>query len=424
MDPTGQGTATKPEPVALPAALDAVLPALRAAPRVWLAYSGGHDSDALLDLLARRLTNLAATHVDHGLHPDSRAWAARCVRRCEALGVACRVARLADPPTAGIEAWARSGRYRIWRELLRDGELLLTAHHLDDQIETVALRLLQGRHPLPIPHSRPLGAGRVLRPLLGVARETLLGAREDPAAAAISDPANDEPRFLRNRVRHRLLPALTAQAPAGADWPAALARLGGLVSRLQRALQLAVVPDNAACGALVRLSLDAVGPGAFIAILANLGCHGWTLARARETLGQLQRGARGPIELQTATTGPPLEAWVEACVEAGGATALLLWRPPAPPRRSTVAAGASVDLPHGRLLLGARGGTLRYPRPSDRLVHGDRRVRVVELLRAAGVARYRRASWPLLIDTRGIVEVAGIAARDGARPQCRWQPSR
>ncbi len=164
-------------------ALRAVLARWAAAqlpPRLTVAFSGGLDSTVLLAALCRLElpARVRAAHVDHGLHPQSAAWSAHCASTAAALGAEFVAARVAVDLTAGqgLEAAARDARYRVLGELLAPGEWLLTAHHGDDQLETLLLRLLRGtgvRGLRGIIAFGPFAGGSLGRPLLGFTREQL-----------------------------------------------------------------------------------------------------------------------------------------------------------------------------------------------------------------------------------------------------------
>ena len=199
--------------------------------RLLVAYSGGLDSTALLHLCAALPAEVGATleavHVDHGLHPDAGAWAAHCRAACLRLGVPLTVLRVAAAlarAEKGVEAAAREARYAALVPLLRTGDRLLTAHHRDDQAETVLLQLLRGSGPAGLaamPPVAPLGAGLHLRPLLGVARAELRRYAEARGLDWLDDPSNADPMLGRGWLRSELLPRLRARWP-GAD--AALVR--------------------------------------------------------------------------------------------------------------------------------------------------------------------------------------------------------
>src|SRR4249919_606126 len=142
--------------------------------------SGGLDSSALLHrLVANGRFAVRAIHVHHGLHPDADRWARHCQRFCEQLGLELAVVRVHVDQAAGdgLEAAARQARYAAFAAALADAECLVTAHHQDDQAETVLLRLLRGSGPGGLSAMRPMrtfARGRHWRPLLGVSRTVLL----------------------------------------------------------------------------------------------------------------------------------------------------------------------------------------------------------------------------------------------------------
>ncbi|HEX7348231.1 MAG TPA: tRNA lysidine(34) synthetase TilS [Rhodanobacteraceae bacterium] len=191
-----------------------------------VAFSGGPDSTALLHVLAQikeaRAIGLRALHVDHGLHPDSSAWARHCVAFCTALHVPLTVVRATVHRDSGegIEAAARAARYTAFAANLRAGEWLVLAHHRDDQIETVLLKLLRGAGPEGLGGMRklrPLGAGSLWRPLLETPREDITSYLILNNIKAIDDPSNRDQNLTRNWLRHTLLPIIQQRQPnAGA----------------------------------------------------------------------------------------------------------------------------------------------------------------------------------------------------------------
>ena len=120
----------------------------------WLAYSGGRDSHVLLHVLAAIRQELwpaqiKVVHIDHGLHPDAGQWAAHCQSVCDALDLPLLIRQVNARPAAGEspEAAARKARYAELAELIGAGDILLAAHHQDDQAETLMLQLLRGAGP-------------------------------------------------------------------------------------------------------------------------------------------------------------------------------------------------------------------------------------------------------------------------------------
>jgi tRNA(Ile)-lysidine synthase len=184
-----------------------------------VAFSGGADSTALLSLLAELPAvkpRLRALHIDHGLQPQSHRWARAARASCRALGVpfAARRLRLTRRRGESLEAVARAGRYAALGGALRPGEVLLTAHHLEDQLETVLLQLLRGAG-LPglaaMPGVSRLGAGFLLRPLLGVPRAQLRAWVQARGLRCVEDPANANAAFDRNYLRHQVLPGILSR---------------------------------------------------------------------------------------------------------------------------------------------------------------------------------------------------------------------
>lgn len=189
-----------------------------------LALSGGCDSRLLLDLLVEirdgsvePLPPLRALHIDHAIHPESAQWAAQCRAWCEQYGVEFESQQVQlRGRRQGLEARARDARYRVFESQLQAGEVLLMAHHRDDQAETFLLRLLRGAGPAGLsamPVQRSLGAGQLFRPLLGLSRVEI--EREAVARELdwIEDPSNADRRFDRNFLRRELLPALAKRWP-------------------------------------------------------------------------------------------------------------------------------------------------------------------------------------------------------------------
>lgn len=223
-----------------------------------VAFSGGPDSTALLwglRAVRRRLGfEIAAAHVDHALDPDSRRRAREARRLCESLGIELRVLPRSVTGDAvsgeSRESAARRIRYAALEvERRRLGaRYIATAHHHDDQIETVLLRVLYGSGLAGLAGVLPR-QGRIVRPLLRQPRSELLRLVAETRLQPVDDPTNYDLRVPRNRLRHLLWPRLAALDPGLGDRLACLAEAAGdaragLARRLRRELDLGWGPEG------------------------------------------------------------------------------------------------------------------------------------------------------------------------------------
>ena len=187
-----------------------------------VAYSGGMDSHVLLAVTRQAAARLAvpvrAIHVNHRLHPDAGRWQAHCVQVCAELGVPLQVIAVdaAAAPGQSPEACAREARYAALRQALRRDEVLLFAHHQDDQAETFLLQLLRGAGPrglAAMPRLSAFAAGRLFRPFLPLPRTQLREFAMRCGLQWVEDPGNRDERYARNYLRHQVLPLLKARWP-------------------------------------------------------------------------------------------------------------------------------------------------------------------------------------------------------------------
>jgi tRNA(Ile)-lysidine synthase len=195
-----------------------------------VAYSGGLDSTALLHLAQqyaqKRQVALHAFHIHHGISLNADAWLLHCERTCAQLGVRFEARRvtldLADKD--GTEAAARKARYGALGELCRAHgiKLLLTAHHQDDQAETVLLQLLRGSGAAGLSGMEGANVAPELlqdadlvmaRPLLSASRRQLAAYVAAHQIEHVEDESNSDPRFARNALRHQVMPALERAFP-------------------------------------------------------------------------------------------------------------------------------------------------------------------------------------------------------------------
>lgn len=238
----------------LVAAREAVTEHLPAGLSYLVACSGGTDSLALAATLAWARDEgilegpVAAAVIDHGLQEGSAAAAAQAAAECERLGLAPVVIR-AVQPTGNSEAAARSARYAALEEIRQElgANFVLTAHTADDQAEQVLLGLARGsgtRSLAGIPARR----GRVLRPFLELRRADTEAVCAAHGLEPWEDPSNASDLYLRNRVRHELLPALREVLGEGID--------DALVRTARLAAQDAEVLDQLADELLAQAAFD------------------------------------------------------------------------------------------------------------------------------------------------------------------------
>lgn len=178
------------------------------------------DSVVLLHAVKQCLAGggaLRALHVNHGLQADSDEWEKFCRDLCRRWDVPLSVRAVAVPESgASPENRARIARYEAFSEALAPGEYLLLAHHLDDQLETMLLRLSRGagtRGLSGIPARRELGEGIIARPLLRCPREALADYAKAQDLRWIEDASNRDTDFDRNFCRHEILPVIERRWP-------------------------------------------------------------------------------------------------------------------------------------------------------------------------------------------------------------------
>jgi tRNA(Ile)-lysidine synthase len=236
----------------LSAVLDAQVPA--GATGLVVALSGGTDSASLLAAAAGlgaplRALSLRAVHIDHGLQSAAASFREACAALCAVLDIPLTVISVSvqTPPGASVEAAARDARYAALGRELKPGECLLTAHHSEDQAETLLLQALRGaglKGLSAMPVRRCLGAGWHLRPVLEVPQGELLAFGASFAGACAIDPMNEDLRYDRAYLRRRIWPLI------GARWPGA----AGALSRTARHLAEAeALLDRAAAADVSRL---------------------------------------------------------------------------------------------------------------------------------------------------------------------------
>ena len=198
----------------------------------WVAFSGGLDSTVLLHAMSRlKLQSqskweLSAVHVHHGLNNDADDWAQFCMQFSVELNVPFEQLNVDANAAPGVspEDAARQVRYQAISQLIDTHDVLVTAHHQDDQAETLLLQLMRGCGVpglAAMPVMGEFSDRHLLRPLLDLSRQQLQQYAQDNQLDWVEDSSNQDQRFDRNFMRHQILPELSERWPAT---PANIAR--------------------------------------------------------------------------------------------------------------------------------------------------------------------------------------------------------
>lgn len=355
-------------------ALIPLLAPLEGAPRWRVAWSGGLDSTVLLHLLTIYRTRrplappLLAVHVNHQLQPAAADWAEHCRKVAGALSLPLRSSAIeVSASGAGLEADARHARYAALEEGLAPGEVVMFAHHRDDQAETVLLRLLRGSGVTGLqgmPRQRPMGRGQLLRPLLPWSRSQLEAYARCHGLNWIEDPSNSDLRHDRNFLRAQVMPLLASRWP---DSQGALLRAAAHLEEVDRALEALLPPLPRVCNRWGDCGLDLeallASPDSVVLLqlrrwLREQGLQAPDSRALRELLRQLRAGG---ARARLATGNWALERF--------GAGLFLLPAPlPQPLHAEPVPLqpGRTLALPFGRMGLEPAGG-----QPGFRLAPGE-----------------------------------------------------
>lgn len=214
----------------------------------WVALSGGLDSMVLAHLAKTYLPNVRLLHINHGLSPFADQWQQQVERWAAGQNLPCHSRRVEVVRQGeSLEAAARKARYAAFEAVLGPGDALLCGHHLNDQAETFFLRLLRGSGLAGLTGMapvRPLAAGVLLRPLLGLERGQLLAYANTHGLTWVEDESNSDERFERNWLRHSLFPLINSR------WPQAATQVANTSERLREEHQLLqeyLACDLAAC---------------------------------------------------------------------------------------------------------------------------------------------------------------------------------
>ena len=370
--------------------------------------------------VARRGVACVATF-DHGTGAAATRAASLVVRESARLGFPVVLGH-AGPDIPPSEAHWRQERHDFLRDVAaRCGAEIATAHTRDDQVETVLMRVLRdaGARGLAALYASHAG---YLRPLLDVSRQTVDAYVREAGVHFVNDPANVERRFLRNRVRRDLLPALRAADPSfddallavarsAADWRDGIDLVAAGISRVQGDGVVAPAPALSsmsaaalrtvwpAIAARVGLALDRRGTerAAEFTRSARPGSRmqlsgGWEITRGRDEFELHRAGARSQLPIQALRSGVRVDGW-----------RFVATRGPRQVSNQWVA-----RLPHGSAL------TVRSWHPGDRMRLDGGLRKVKRVLTDARISGTRRGQWPVVLAGDEIVWIPGVRRADAA----------
>jgi tRNA(Ile)-lysidine synthase len=407
--------------------------------RALVALSGGPDSVALLDLLLRTRDqhglDLVVGHVDHGIHPDSARVAEQVRELAGGFQLPVEIGALALGP-ATTETRSREARY-AWLEETRvrlDADFIMTAHHADDQAETVLMRVLAGSGPAGLA-GMASRQGRLVRPLLPYRRAELEEHLKSVGLSGWVDPANTDPRHLRSWIRTELLPLLRGRVPdmernlerlasqAASDraaWDSLLDHLPGLdVRRETNGISVAASPfgdydsalTQATIFALARRTGCQLGPSRAARVLALLraGSSGTRVPLGGQWTAELSFGR---LRICRNHSECPPEPW--ALEGDRGSAAWGRWRfqwtraiAPELQDRSGLSAWFTLE-----------PLTIRSWAPGDRVrpLGGTGQRLIVRCFQDARVPRSSRGFWPVLTSPEAVLWVPGVCRSEARVP--------
>jgi len=382
--------------------------------RVLVGYSGGLDSTALLFIASRVVpaAQLCALHINHNLQSMAEEWESHCRQQAQALGVKFNSVHVY--PNDASENAAREARYSVFESTLGPGDLLLLGHHMDDQAETLLMRLFRGagaRGLSGIPQRRQLGVGSILRPLLATTRDSLESIVKSAGLSWVEDPSNRDPRYLRNWIRQSLGPALSQCWP---DWVSRLSESAELMSesaKLHRALALVDADGQFSNPLKIPFELAKEPERLANLIYYWLNSHAVRVGSRSQLLGLVQTlsenfpgGSGRWLISDQAVHLYQGSLWLES-VEIPPQAALDL-----------VLVPGEVDLACGKL--GVESGEIGLPQGLDVQLRGRQpgdKVRlavghqsVKKFMNEKKIPPWLRDSWPLLVHQGEIISIVGV----------------
>jgi tRNA(Ile)-lysidine synthase len=391
----------------------------------WLAYSGGLDSAVLLHLATQLPAfHFKVIHIHHGINPKADDWALHAETKAKQAGFDFVCERLGLSQTKGesLEAEAREQRYQAFAKHVQTNDVIFTAHHQDDQAETLLLQLTRGAG-LPglaaMPAQKPFHAGVLVRPLLTVNRADLLGCAEQAGLTWVDDDSNLCTDYTRNFLRHHILPTLKAR------WPS-------ITKTLARSAEHCAETQTLLSDLLSEPLKKVQGTLPNTLSVAALNAHSPALQKALIREWVMQAGHETPStkKLETIITTVLTSAWDKSARVSFGEVSvrrhkdnlhLVLNNTPAFNFSCEWAVSAPLVLPDQTTLkteiqvgagLASRVNalTVKYRTGGEKItLPGRGRQTLKNLFQTWGVLPWERDEWPLLFDGDTLVGVVGWA---------------
>lgn len=405
----------------------AELLALQAYPHILLALSGGLDSMVLLHALSQcpeLQSKIQLLHVHHGLSPNADAWAAHCQEMAKRFFLPLHVEYLQLPAGSNLEERAREARYACFARHLPVGAVLLTAHHQQDQAETLLAHLCRGAGVAGLAamaETQRFAKGFQHRPLLNTPKAVLLKYALEHELSHIEDESNANTQFTRNFFRQHILPPLAERFPAVA---ANLARTAEICAEAESILQADAQTVLKSC----LISEKKMAIRQFLThspARRRNALHSWLSGFARKAP---RRDFIVRIEEELMLAKPdadPVLQFDEWCLRRYQDTLYILTQSvqTLPKKlvwhdfsKSLVFAGHTLEL-RGVTPVFIAGGaiTVQCRVGGERILCRGQHKSVKKLLQAAAIPPWQRASWPLLYKDDTLVAIPGIVLGDAWR---------
>lgn len=373
--------------------------------QLWVAFSGGIDSTALLCAAVETLKpgTVTALHVNHKLHRHAGDWVKHCRRIACQLQVGFDAVEIAVR-TGNVEGVARRRRLALFSERLTQGDVFATAHHTDDLAESLLWQFFTGRKTVGITELRPLGRGFLWRPFLRIRKEEL---REYVIARQldwIEDPSNSDVAYSRNWLRHVALPEIEKQYP-------------GSISRLAQRTMPWIEKSEASPYPLTDASLNTP------AIRRWLLYAGVTPRRTmvEEILRQASASSSASMEVRVSPDHAVRRFRRHLHLVPDSVSK------PNPDTHARVSVGRDLDTPQGRLTWERRGGLrsgivcdIRYRDAGESIRYLGKTKLLSKLFQEKDVPAWIRHVIPLLYYEGRLVCVPGLAVDDRYFDQDGW----